>query len=160
MHVNQYQKTDNMKFAGNLYSHLGRHVTKPIHCCKHGDWKFINFINEIAMKNSDSFTVNAKGFPKKSIEVKTKEFPELSLREKICFIVTPIQNKAINMRKNGRIDSFTYQLSEKEYQNLKKEARQSIFFSKKLCKTLENFENYLRIKIPDAENAALDKIIY
>ena len=64
------------------------------------------------------------------------------------------------MRKNGRIDSFTYQLSEKEYQNLKKEARQSIFFSKKLCKTLENFENYLRIKIPDAENAALDKIIY
>ena len=145
MQLNQYQKTDNTKFAGNLYSHLGRHVTKPIHCCKHGDWKFINFINEIAMKNS---------------EVKTKEFPELSLREKICFIVTPIQNKAINMRKNGRIDSFTYQLSEKEYQNLKKEARQSIFFSRKLCKTLENFENYLRIKISEAESGALDKIIY
>lgn len=160
MQLNQYQKTDNIKFAGSLYSHIGHHVTKPIHCCKHGDWKFVNFINEIAMQNPDSFTVNAKAFPKKAIEVNTKSFPKLSLREKICFIVTPIQNKAINMRKNGKIDSFTYQLSEKEYQSIKKEAHQSIFFSKKLRKTLENFENHLRTKIPEAESASLEKIIY
>lgn len=160
MQLNQYQKIDNTKFTGSLYSHIGHHVTKPIHCCKHGDWKFINFINEIAMQNLDSFTVSAKGFPKKSIEVQTKEFPELSLREKTCFIVTPIQNKAINMRKNGRIDSLTYRISEKEYQTLKEEAHHSIFFSKKLRQKLETFENYLRLKISEAESAALDKIIY
>ena len=126
MQISQYQKRCNTNFSGSLYSHLGHHKSKPIHCCKHGDWKFIEFVNELASKNADLFDVSIKE-KDKAIEVNTKELPNLSLKEKICFIVTPIQNKAINMRKQGKIDYFTYKINETEYQKIKKRSSPKYF---------------------------------
>ncbi len=159
MQISQYGKINNTNFSGSLYSHFGHHISKPIHCCKHGDWKFVEFINEIASKNVDSFDISIKE-KDKTLIVHTKELPELSLKEKICFIVTPIQNKALTMRKQGKIDYFTYKISEKEYQKIKKEAHQSVFCKKKLSKVLDTFETLVRMKIAKNERFTLDKIIY
>ncbi len=148
-------QNQNVNFNGRLYSKIGNHITKPIYCCPHGDKKFIRYINEIASKNSDTFNVNINNsIIDKSISVTTKEIPNLSLREKICFIVTPIQNKAINMRKSGKISDFTYKITEKEYQNIKKSA------GYKLKKELKAFENNLREKITPHLRPNLEKIIY
>lgn len=144
----------NLSFQGRLYAHLGHHVSKPIHCCKHGDKKFIRFLNEIATKNQDSFKVRITDDLCKHLEVETKEAPHLTLLEKIMFLVSPLQNKVLKMREEGKIDYFTYRISEVEYQNIKKRA------PKKLRNELHTFEEYMRQKFSKEELIALDKIIY
>lgn len=147
-------KNHNVSFNGKLYSKIGNHLTKPIYCCHHGDKKFIRYINEIALKSSDTFNLKVNSNIDKTLEVSTKEIPELSLFEKISFIVTPIQNKALRMRKEGRIENFTYKISEAEYQNIKKSA------GSKLRNELKIFENNLRQKLSGDDLLSLNKIIY
>lgn len=144
----------NLNFQGRLYSHIGYHVSKPIHCCKHGDKKFIKFLNEIASDNQDSFKARLTDDLCKHLEVETKATPHLSLLEKIMFVVSPVQNKALKMRKEGRIDYFTYKISEIEYQDIKKAA------SKKMRNELKTFEENMRQKFSGEELTALNKIIY
>lgn len=144
----------NLSFQGRLYAHLGRHISKPIHCCKHGDKKFIRFLNEIASNNQDSFKARITDNLCKHLEIETKEAPHLTLLEKILFIVSPIQNKALKMREEGKIDYLTYKISEDEYQKVKRAA------PKKLRNELKIFEENMRQKFSGEELTALNKIIY
>ena len=146
-------------FTGSLTCHMGHHTSKPIYCCKHGDRKLIQFINEIAKDNLNSFEIKPYIFPDKHLEIITNQLPKLSIKEKLCFLVTPIQNKALKMRNNGKIDYFSYRINETEYQKMKQKANTNLL-SSKFRQELATFETYLRLKTKCSELAKLKKIIY
>lgn len=150
----QNNNNQNTNFNGRLYSQIGNHLTKPIYCCHHGDKKFIRYINEIAAKNINSFEVKISNSMSKSFEVKTSKIPKLTFWEKLRFIVTPIQNKALKMREQGKIKSFIYKISEAEYQKIKREAGSALKHELKI------FEQNIRQKTSGAELKNIEKIIY
>ena len=106
-------------FNGILYCKMGSHVSKGISCCQKGDAKFIKTFNKIAKNNPENLKIDFLENNTKKILVETSETPKLNIFEKLFYIVNSLQNKAIKLKKKGIITSFTYQLSELEFKNIK-----------------------------------------
>lgn len=141
-------QTDNINFTGILYGKAGKHLTKGIYCCKHGDAKFVRTLNRIAASNPEEIKVSVGDtLLKKAITIETTAIPELSLFEKIIYLANPLQGKAIKMRKQGKLESFVYKIDETEYDFLR------CNYPFILPKTLKTFAaNIKKIAPPDAQD--------
>lgn len=126
-------------FEGLLYGRMGHHLTKKIICCPHGDAKFVRFVNKIAHNNSNAIKVSYSENGLDKLIVETKEIPKLNFLEMIFSIVSKAQLKALRMRKQGKIESFIYQINEIEYDSLKKDY--PFIGKKQLTKFAENVKS-------------------
>lgn len=108
----------NISFSGILYGKIGNRLTKGIVCCPHGDNKFVRFVNHIG-KDAIKISCTNDGLDK--ILIETKEIPKINILEKIFFRVDKLQNKALRLRKSGKIDSFIFKLNELEFRSLKQD---------------------------------------
>lgn len=134
----------NTPFCGSLYGKIGKHNTKAIHCCPHGDAKFVKFINKLGQDSSFSnkIKISYSNEGLKKILIETEEIPKVNVFEKFFFNTDKMQEKALKLRQKGIISSFIYQLNELEFRHLKDDY---LFISKK---QLNKFSELIRNNSP------------